>query len=117
MIPFGSDTVTLLHKAADGYTTHTLTGCSWRQTKSQILVDNALQLSMIVTCRAPVGQTKPDKGDLMILGEYNAAVSTSAELSRLYDALRRAGVDCFRVESVRDNSMGAPLPHYAATGA
>ena len=53
----------------------------------------------------------------MILGEYNAAVSTSAELSRLYDALRRAGVDCFRVESVRDNSMGAPLPHYAATGA
>lgn len=116
MIPFGNSTVTLLHKSANGYRRYTLTGCSWRMTESRSMIDKTRETSMQTTCRIPADQQAPLPGDLLILGKTNASADSEIDLVRLLDALRLAGKPAFRIQSVKDNRLNAPMPHWAAMG-
>ena len=117
MIPFGRETVTVLHRFGGGYVPYILRGCSWRSAKTRSANGTAVDKSEGTTCRIPAGQTMPDVGDVLILGAYNLRAESEIALVRLLDGMRRDGVRAIRVTQVRDNSRGAPLPHYAVTGA
>ena len=117
MIPFGRETVTVLHRSDGGYTPYILRGCSWRSAKARSVNGTAVDKSEDTTCRIPSGQTMPDVGDVLILGAHNLRAESEIALVRLLDGMRRDGVRAIRVTQVRDNSRGAPLPHYAVTGA
>ena len=117
MIPFGRETVTVLHRFGGGYVPYILRGCSWRSAKTRSANGTAVDKSEDTTCRIPAGQTMPDVGDVLILGEVDAAADSEIELVRLLDSMRRDGVRAIRVTHVRDNSRCAPMPHYAVTGA
>lgn len=117
MIPFGNHTVTLLHKTPSGYKRYSMNGCSWKSTNERTLIDGAAVISERTTCRIPPQYTKPAPGDLLILGNVQAAAAGDIELVQLMERLRSAGYRVFRVESCADNSAGVPLPHYAAIGA
>ena len=116
MIPFGHETVTLLHISGTGYARHVLTGCSWRSAKVRSMIGMAAEKSEDTVCRIPADQIMPEVGDVLILGDVKASAASEIELVRLLDGLRRDGVRAIRVTQMRDNSRGAPLPHYAATG-
>ena len=117
MIPFGNHTVTLLHEEGNSYKRYILTGCSWRQTKVRSMDSNVLGIALETICRIPHNQKKPETGDLLILGETKIAAENEIGLVRQLDALREHGKSAFRVLTVKDNSQGCPLPHYAASGA
>ena len=117
MIPFGRETVTVLHRSGGGYTPYVLAGCSWRSSKTRSAIGTAVDRSEDTTCRIPAGQTMPDVGDVLILGAYNLRADSEIALVRLLDSLRGNGVRAIRVTQVRDNSRCAPMPHYAVTGA
>ena len=117
MIPFGRETVTVLHRFGGGYAPYILRGCSWRSSKTRSAIGTAVDRSEDTTCRIPAGQTMPDVGDVLILGAYNLRAESEIELVRLLDRLRGDGVHAIRVTQVRDNSRCAPIPHYAVTGA
>ena len=117
MIPFGRETVTVLHRSGGGYTPYVLAGCSWRSTRSRSVNGTAVDKSEDTTCRIPAGQTMPEVGDVLILGEVDAAAGSEIELVRLLDGMRSDGVHAIRVTQVRENSRCAPIPHYAVTGA
>ena len=116
MIPFGCETVTVLHRFGGGYAPYILRGCSWRSAKARSVIGTAVGKSDDTTCRIPAGQTMPDVGDVLILGAYNVKADSEIALVRLLDSLRGDGVHAIRVTQVRDNSRCAPMPHYAATG-
>lgn len=116
MIPFGSHTVTLLHKTAEGYVRHVLTGCSWHSTKTRTLSGSDIVITTETTCRIPATQQKPDTGDLIALGNVEASAGNEIELVRLMQSLRNSGIAVFRVLSMKNNALGVPMPHYAATG-
>ena len=116
MIPFGDNTVTLLHRADGGYTPYILRGCSWRFSKIRSVNGTAVARSPEISCRIPAGQTMPDVGDVLILGAYDLdAVDGEITLVRLLNALMESGAQAMRATQIRDNS-GAPMPHYAVTG-
>lgn len=117
MIPFGRETVTVLHRSDGGYTPYILRGCSWRSAKARSVNGTAVDKSEDTTCRIPSGQTMPDVGDVLILGTYNVKADGEIALVRLLDSLRGDGAHAIRVTQVRDNSRCAPMPHYAVTGA
>lgn len=117
MIPFGFQTVTLLHKTDAGYTRHVLTGCSWRDAAEKTLSEGTLIRTQKTTCRIPAAQQKPIPGDLLILGDVEAQANSAAEAVRLREALEKAGTPVFRVQTVSDNSRTGVLSHYAAEGA
>ena len=117
MIPFGRETVTVLHRSGGGYAPYTLRGCSWRSANVRSANGTAVDKSEDTTCRIPAGQTMPDVGDVLILGAYNLRADSEIALVRLLDSLRSDGVHAIRVTQVRDNSRCAPMPHYAVTGA
>lgn len=117
MIPFGRETVTLLHRSGGSYAPYVLAGCSWRSTKTRSVNGTAVDKSEDTTCRIPAGQTMPDVGDVLILGAYNLRADSEIALVRLLDSLRGDGVHAIRVTQVQDNSRCAPMPHYAVTGA
>ena len=116
MIPFGNQTVTMLHRTGTGYERHVLTGCSWKSRVERGIYNNESTLSEHTTCRIPPKYPKPEPGDLMILGEAEAEARNEIELGRLADRLRGSGYSLFRVQACADNRHG-PLAHYAATGA
>ena len=117
MIPFGNETVTMLHKLETGYERYVLTGCSWRTSNEKALSIDAVIYTERTTCRIPSKYVRPDPGDLFILGEVMADAKDEIELVRLMESLRKQGMCVFRVQSCADNSKGNVLPHYAATGA
>ena len=117
MIPFGNETVTILHRSGAGYARHVLHGCSWRSAKVRSMTGMAAEKSEDTVCRIPADQIVPEVGDVLILGDVDAAAASEVELVRMLDGLRRDGLRAIRVTQVRDNSRGAPLPHYAVTGA
>lgn len=117
MIPFGFQTVTLLHKTDAGYTRHVLTECSWKDKTEHTLSEGALIRAQTTVCRIPASETKPSPGDLLILGVSNAEANNAVELARLRESLQREGTPVFRVQTVKDNSRTGILPHYAAEGA
>lgn len=117
MIPFGRESVTILHRADAGYVRGVLTNCSWRSTKVRSMIGTAAEKSEETVCRIPADQILPEVGDVLILGEVDAAADSEIELVRLLDGMRRDGVRAIRVTQVRDNSRCAPMPHYAVTGA
>ena len=117
MIPFGRETVTVLHRLNGEYAPYILRGCSWRSAKVRSANGTAVDKSEDTTCRIPAGQTMPDVGDVLILGAHNLRADSEIALVRLLDGLRRDGVHAIRVTQVRDNSRCAPIPHYAVTGA
>lgn len=116
MIPFGNRTVTLLHRVPNGYKLFILSGCSWKDAAARTLSGTSIVCTMETTCRVPRGQQKPEPGDLMILGAVSESAGSEIELVRLMQRLRAEGGSAFRVERVKDNT-GAPMPHYAASGA
>ena len=117
MIPFGCETVTVLHSFGGGYAPYILRGCSWRSAKARSVYGTTVDKSDDTVCRIPAGQTMPDVGDVLILGAYNLRAESEIALVRLLDSLRGDGVHAIRVTQVRDNSRCAPMPHYAVTGA
>lgn len=117
MIPFGCETVTVLHRFGGGYAPYILRGCSWRSAKARSVYGTTVDKSDDTVCRIPAGQTMPDVGDVLILGAYNMRAESEIALVRLLDSLRSDGVRAIRVTQVRDNSRCAPIPHYAVTGA
>lgn len=117
MIPFGCETVTVLHRFGGGYAPYILRGCSWRSAKARSVYGTTVDKSDDTVCRIPAGQTMPDVGDVLILGAYNLRADSEIALVRLLDSLHRDGVRAIRVTQVRDNSRCAPMPHYAVTGA
>lgn len=117
MIPFGRETVTVLHRFGGGYAPYILRGCSWRSAKARSVYGTTVDKSDDTVCRIPAGQTMPDVGDVLILGAYNLRAESEIALVRLLDSLRGDGVHAIRVTQVRDNSRCAPMPHYAVTGA
>lgn len=116
MIPFGNETVTLFHRSEGGYARYVLSDCSWRTASSRSAYGNTVQRSDEISCRIPAGGVLPQPGDVLILGDYSSDAQTEIEMTRLLDALWRRGAQAIRVNSVRDNSRNAPLPHYAVTG-
>lgn len=116
MIPFGNHTVTLLHREGGAYVRYTLTGCSWRMKDVRTLVDNALTRTTETTCRIPYTQQSPIPGDLLILGIADVEASSEIELVRLRESCNQIGKPAFRVQRVKNNANGAPMPHYAAIG-
>lgn len=116
MIPFGTHTVTLLHKVKGGYSRHVISGCSWRMKEAKVLLESAKRFTIETTCRLPEGSMKPSPGDLLIKGNVKAVVNSEIELARLYEQLNANGIAAFRVNRVANNANGAPLPHYAAIG-
>ena len=117
MIPFGRETVTVLHRFGGGYPPYVLAGCRWRSTRTRRAYGTTADKSDDTVCRIPAGQTVPDVGDVLILGAYNLRAESEIALVRLLDSLRGNGVRAIRVTQVRDNSRCAPMPHYAVTGA
>lgn len=117
MIPFGRETVTLLHRSGASYARHVFTKCSWRSAKVRSTIGMATENSQETVCRIPADQIMPEVGDVLILGDVKASAASEIELVRLLDGLRRDGVRAIRVTQVRDNSRCAPMPHYAVTGA
>ena len=117
MIPFGRETVTVLHRFGGVYAPYILRGCSWRNTITRSVYGTTADKSDDTVCRIPAGQTVPDVGDVLILGAYNLRAESEIALVRLLDGLRSDGVRAIRVTQVRDNSRCAPMPHYAVTGA
>ena len=123
MMPFASDTVTLIRRTESKdahnrtvvtYTRHTLTGCSWRRTNRIVRDGEALISSESITCRVPATQEKPKPGDLLILGDSDVTVTSGSEYQGLIEAAETSD-GAFVVASVADNTRsGAPLPHYAA---
>ena len=117
MIPNGKMNATLLHLEGDGYRLYSLNGCSWRMANVRTAEGNIVSNSVETTCRIPHPQQKPSVGDLLILGQRNVEAKDEIALVRLMNALNASGIPAFRVQRVKDNSIGAPLPHYAAIGA
>ena len=117
MIPFGCETVTVLHRSGGAYAPYILRGCSWRSAKARSVIGTAVDRSEDATCRIPAGQTMPEVGDVLILGAYSQRAESEIALVRLLDRMRGDGVHAIRVTQVRDNSRCAPIPHYAVTGA
>lgn len=116
MIPFGNQTVTLLHREGNAYKRYILNGCSWRQANVRMLNGTAIASTMETTCRIPASQKKPDPEDLLVLGTVKADAKNEIELVRLMGRLRGEGKAAFRATRVKDNSLGTPMPHYAAIG-
>lgn len=121
MIPFGSETVTLVKRreaVEDGRTRVTygsvrLTGCSWRRTLRYNREGEVLAAYEGITCRVPAGQDIPQAGDLLILGDVDVGTVTGASYQRLIEQYRSAD-GAFVAASVADNSRpGMPLAHYA----
>lgn len=123
MIPFGNETVTMVRRTestgSDGrtavaYSTVKLTGCSWHRSTRIYQQDEALIASESITCRIPASQTKPQTGDLLILGDVTVTVTSGAAFRQLIED--HQGTDgAFVVTTVSDNARaGYPLPHYAA---
>lgn len=131
MLPFGNETVTLVHRSETvisgkthvSYSKTTLTGCSWRRKRrirksdnSRVNSDNAFLGGEEIICRVPAGQEIPRTGDLMILGEVAVTVTSGADYQGLIEQFKDAG-GAFVVTSVADNArQGMPMPHYAARG-
>ena len=121
-LPFAGETVTLVRRiesivASKTYVTYStviLTGCSWRRARRWQRDGEFLVPVESVVCRIPAGQTKPNPGDLLILGEVAVTVSSGMDYQRVIE--RYAGQDgAFMVASVADNARpGMPLPHWAA---
>ena len=116
MIPFGNHTVTLYHKDQNGYTSYTISGCSWRSANERSLDNGATVITERTTCRIPANYICPRAGDLLVLGNEKAEIKSEIDLVRHMEKLRNQGFHAFRVQACADNS-GAPLPHFAATGA
>lgn len=115
MIPFGTETVTLLHKSGDTWQPVAIAGASWRQKTVRILMDSAVRYTTETTCRIPTSAPRPDPGDVIVRGACKDSAGTAIELVRLLEKYRPQGA--FRVQSVADNTgEGIPLPHYAARG-
>lgn len=115
MIPFATETVTLLHKFGDTWQPVTITGASWRQKTVRVLTDSAVRYTTETTCRIPQSAQRPDPGDVIVRGNCEASADTAIELVRLLEKYRPQGA--FRVQSVADNTgAGIPLPHCAARG-
>lgn len=117
MIPFGDKTITLLHKAEKGYKRHVISGCSWRSTDVRMLSGTSIVCTVETTCRIPPVGLIPAPGDLIALGDADISAENEIDLVRVMQRLRDGGTPVFRVERVRDNARGMPIPHYAATGA
>lgn len=116
MIPFGNHTVTLFHKNGTAYDRYVLTGCSWRSSNERSLIENSTVITQRTSCRIPPKFTKPEPGDLLVLGVIEEDPAGEIALVQLMERLQKDGYRAFRVQSCADNT-GAPLPHYAATGA
>lgn len=124
MIPFGAQTVTLYRRVRkqdgdgrmqDTWQSELLNGCSWRQRSVQTLADGAVLRRSQTVCRIPAGQTKPEVGDVLILGDARAMACTAKQVAQLLDQHRITGA--IRVSEVADNTHGgAPMAHYAAKG-
>lgn len=115
MIPFGTETVTLLHKSGNTWRPVAIAGASWRQKTVRILTDSAVRYTTETTCRIPISALRPDPGDVIVRGTCKDSAGTAIELVRLLEKYRPQGA--FRVQSVTDNTgEGVPLPHYAARG-
>lgn len=117
MIPFGTNTVTLLHREGDVYKRYTLRNCTWRQVAVRRIDSGVMETTLETICRIPAGQKKPDTGDLLALGEAKIAAKNEIELVRLMQRMQEQGKSAMRILRVKDNSGGFPLPHYAASGA
>ena len=116
MIPFGNHAITLFHKNGAMYDRYVLTGCSWRSGKERSLIENAVVITETTICRMPPECPKPDPGDLLVLGVIDEVPEGEIALVQLMERLRTDGYRVFRIRSCSDNT-GAPLAHYAATGA
>lgn len=124
MIPFSNETVTLIRRTestVDGktqiaYETVTLTGCSWHRSVSLTRTGEAFERVETISCRSPADQTKPQAGDLMILGDVDVTVTSGIQ----YNALIESYADsdgAFVVRRVKDNARtGFPMPHYRSEG-
>ena len=115
MIPFGTETVTLLHKSGNTWRPVAIAGTSWRQKTVRVLTDSAVRYTTETTCRIPISALRPDPGDVIVRGTCKDSAGTAIELVRLLEKYRSQGA--FRVQSVADNTgEGVPLPHYTARG-
>lgn len=123
MIPFGNQTVTLIHRTettldgrtATEYKKLLLHGCSWRRKTSWRGFDAEKTLISEITCRIPANQQKPAAGDCLFLGEIRDEITDSRSLHAALKAHRESGA--FQITTVADNTgFGIPMPHYAAWG-
>ena len=122
MIPFGKETVTLVHRIERivqgrtqvSYRSETLTGCSWQWSNQWIRVGEVLTPVGSLVCRIPADQTKPLPGDLLIHAQVTVTITSGADYNALVEHYRDS-VGAMVVGSVADNAQaGCPLPHWAA---
>ena len=123
MIPFGTETVTLVQKVETqvngrtsvSFSVSKLHGCSWRRTRIDNPNENAIPVSEGITCRVPYGQTKPNNGDLLILGDVTVTITNAGDFQRLIESYKNTD-GAFVAARVTDNARpGTPMPHYKAT--
>lgn len=122
-IPFGNQDVTLIHrteyvvggKTSVLYSCIHLSGCSWIRKHVRNVADNSATYIEEVTCRIPHEQTKPNLGDLLILGNVTENVSGKADYQGLIEKYKQNGA--FIAESIDDfDKKGFPIPHYCVKG-
>lgn len=115
-LPFGGDTVTVLHRVVgESWTPCVVLGASWQQRAVRAIANRDAELSDETTCRIPAGNVVPDPGDVIVLGTCSESAADDIALTALLEKYRPQGA--FRVQSVADNARpGMPLAHYAARG-
>lgn len=115
-LPFGNDTVTVLHRVSgESWMPCVVLGASWQQRAVRAIANRDAELSDETTCRIPAGNVVPDPGDVIVFGTCSESAESDIALSKLLARLRAQGA--FRVQSVANNALpGTPLPHYCAKG-
>lgn len=123
MIPFGSETVTLIQriemlvkgKTQVKYTRHIISGCSWKMNSQWVHVGAEMQRRTEVTCRIPHGNITPAPGDYLFFGYIKNKITDTASLNEALAKHRANGA--MRVASVSNNALaGFPMPHVIARG-
>lgn len=121
MIPFGTNTITLVQKIivdrTDTYQAHVLKNCcSWRPAK----VRNASGVIVCddnnIICRIPSEcNVIPKPGDIIVHGVC-ASPTSASEFAQLAEGWRAQSA--FVVMTVKDNCTGADdiIPHYCCKG-
>ena len=90
MIPFGTETVTIVHRTGGGWISTAVNGCSFRQTRARTLNGKAADHTLETVCRIPAGSIVPAVGDVILPGAHAAAAAANEiELVRLLEALTR----------------------------
>lgn len=115
------DTVTVFHKEMENgravWAESTYTGAYFRRPKATVKNTEYDRQSGAAFCRFRVPAPTVDRGDIVVLGETEAAINEYAAGERSADFIKSHEGICFVVDEIRDNSHeNTPCPHLYVGG-